>query len=126
MLVGGFVSTVTVGDDGVQQILEDLIGLLITSNTADSHDEGVALGTKRKHDKVGHIASQRNIKILCMWFFSGILMCLASSCCLECKVKCNMEFLDITINLVEQKTCQTFCPDPKRLLTTPVYQKNHI
>ena len=48
VLVGGFVSTVTVGDDGVQQILEDLIGLLITSNTADSHDEGVALVTRGK------------------------------------------------------------------------------
>lgn len=53
-------------------------------------------------------------------FLLGILVCLASSCCLECKVRCNKEFLDITINLVEQKTCQTFSPDPKRLLKTPV------
>lgn len=41
MLVGGLVSTVTVGDDWVQQLLEDLVGLLVTSNTAHSHDEGV-------------------------------------------------------------------------------------
>lgn len=41
VLVTGLVSTMTVRDDGVEQILEDLIGLLITSNTANSHDEGV-------------------------------------------------------------------------------------
>lgn len=44
VLVGGLVSTMTVGDDWVQQVLEDLIGLLITSNAAHSHDEGVTLG----------------------------------------------------------------------------------
>lgn len=42
VLVGGFVSTMTVGDDGVQQVLEELVGLLITSHAAHSHDEGVA------------------------------------------------------------------------------------
>lgn len=42
VLVSWLVSTMTVGDDGVQQILEDLVGLLITSNAADGHDEGVA------------------------------------------------------------------------------------
>jgi hypothetical protein len=31
----------TVGDDGVQQILEDLVGLLVTGNAANGHDEGV-------------------------------------------------------------------------------------
>lgn len=41
VLVSGLVSTMTVRDDGVQQILEDLIGLLITSDAAHSHDEGV-------------------------------------------------------------------------------------
>merc|ERR1712035_209770 len=41
VLVSGLVSTMTVGDDGVKQILEDLIGLLITSNASNSHDEGV-------------------------------------------------------------------------------------
>ena len=41
VLVGGLVSTMTVGDDGVQQILEDLVGLLITGNAANGHDEGV-------------------------------------------------------------------------------------
>lgn len=39
--VSCLVSTMTGADDGVQQILEDLIGLLITSNAANSHDEGV-------------------------------------------------------------------------------------
>ncbi len=41
VLVSGLVSTMTVADDGVKQILKDLIGLLITSNAANSHDEGV-------------------------------------------------------------------------------------
>lgn len=41
VLVCGLVSTMTVGDDGVQQLLEDLVGLLITSDAANSHDEGV-------------------------------------------------------------------------------------
>lgn len=41
VLVSGLVSTMTVRDDRVKQILEDLIGLLVTSNTANSHDEGV-------------------------------------------------------------------------------------
>lgn len=52
VLVGGLVSTVTVGDDGVQQILEDLIGLLITGNAAHGHDEGVALGTRGRMRKL--------------------------------------------------------------------------
>ena len=41
VLVSWLVSTMTVRDDGVQQILEDLVGLLITSDAANSHDEGV-------------------------------------------------------------------------------------
>lgn len=41
VLVSGLISTMTVRDDGVEQILEDLVGLLITSDTANSHDEGV-------------------------------------------------------------------------------------
>ncbi len=41
VLVSGLVSTMTVGDDGVKQALEDLVGLLITSDAANSHDEGV-------------------------------------------------------------------------------------
>ena len=32
----------TVLDDGVQQLLEDLVRLLVSSHTADGHDEGVA------------------------------------------------------------------------------------
>lgn len=47
VLVGGLVSTVTVGDDWVQQLLEDLVGLLVTSDAAHGHDEGVTLGTRR-------------------------------------------------------------------------------
>lgn len=41
MLVSGLVSTMTVGDDGVKKLLENLIGLLVTSDAANSHDEGV-------------------------------------------------------------------------------------
>lgn len=41
VLVSGLISTMTVGDDRVKQILEDLVRLLITSNAANSHDEGV-------------------------------------------------------------------------------------
>lgn len=50
VLVGGFVSTMTVRDDRVKQILEDLIGLLITSNTTNGHDEGVTLETKLENE----------------------------------------------------------------------------
>lgn len=48
VLVGGLVSIMTVGDDGVQQFLEDLIGLLVTSNAANGHDEGVTCGQRGK------------------------------------------------------------------------------
>ncbi len=41
MLGSCLVSTVAVGNDRVKEILEHFIGLLITSNTADGHDEGV-------------------------------------------------------------------------------------
>lgn len=41
VLVSGLVSTMAVADDWVKEILEQLIGFLITSNTANSHDEGV-------------------------------------------------------------------------------------
>lgn len=41
VLVTGLVSTMTVRNDGVEQILEDLVGLFITGDTANSHDEGV-------------------------------------------------------------------------------------
>lgn len=41
VLVSGLVSTMAVADDWVKEILEHLVGLLITSNTANSHDEGV-------------------------------------------------------------------------------------
>lgn len=43
MLVGGLIATMTVRNDGVEQLLEGFIGLLIPSHTADSHDEGVTL-----------------------------------------------------------------------------------
>lgn len=46
VLVGGLVSTMTVGDDGVKQVLEDLVGLLVTGDTAHSHDEGVTWRAK--------------------------------------------------------------------------------
>jgi len=52
VLVGGLVSTVTVGDDWVQQILEDLVALLITSNAAHGHDEGVTFGTRGRTKRV--------------------------------------------------------------------------
>lgn len=41
VLVGGLVSTMAVADDWVEEVLEHLIGFLITSYTANSHDEGV-------------------------------------------------------------------------------------
>lgn len=47
VLVSWLVATVTVGDDGVQQILEDFVGLLITGDTADGHDEGVTWRKER-------------------------------------------------------------------------------
>lgn len=49
VLVGGLVAAMTVGNDGVKQILEDFVGLLITSHAAHGHDEGVAcVGHGRK------------------------------------------------------------------------------
>ena len=42
MLVAGLVSTMTVGDDGVEEVLENLVGLLVTGDAAHSHDEGVS------------------------------------------------------------------------------------
>lgn len=47
MLVGGLVSAMTVRDDWIKQLLEDLIGLLITSDAAHGHDEGVTLEKPR-------------------------------------------------------------------------------
>lgn len=43
VLVGGLVPAVTVGDDRVQQLLEDLVGLLVSGDAAHGHDEGVTL-----------------------------------------------------------------------------------
>lgn len=43
VLVGGLVSAMTVGDDGVKQLLEDLVGLLVSGDAAHGHDEGVTL-----------------------------------------------------------------------------------
>lgn len=43
VFVGGLVSVMTVGDDGVQQLLEDLVRLLVSGNAAHGHDEGVTL-----------------------------------------------------------------------------------
>lgn len=42
VLVCGFVSSMSVLDHGVQQLLEDLVCLLVSSDTAHGHDEGVA------------------------------------------------------------------------------------
>lgn len=39
VLVSGLVATMTVRNDGVEELLEDLIGLLITSNTTNSHNK---------------------------------------------------------------------------------------
>lgn len=44
VLVGGFVAPVPVLDDGVEEILENLVGLLVASHTAHGHDEGVTWG----------------------------------------------------------------------------------
>lgn len=42
MLVCGFVPPVAVLDHGVQQLLEDVIGLFVSSDAAHGHDVGVA------------------------------------------------------------------------------------
>lgn len=44
MLVCGFVAAMAVLDDGIKQVLEDRVGLLIASHTAHRHDEGVTCG----------------------------------------------------------------------------------
>lgn len=79
VLVGGFVSAVTVGDDGVQQILEDLVGLLVTSNAANGHDEGVALGAGGRMRKLVTLPACSTLKIVIYIFIcmSGTFL---SSC----------------------------------------------
>lgn len=42
VLVCGFVSSMSVLDDGVQQLFEDLVCLLVSSDAAHGHDEGVS------------------------------------------------------------------------------------
>lgn len=44
MLVCGFEATMAVLDDGVKQVFEDRVGLLITGHTAYRHDKGVTCG----------------------------------------------------------------------------------
>lgn len=44
MLVCGFEATMAVLDDGVKQVLENSVGLLIAGHTADRHDERVTCG----------------------------------------------------------------------------------
>lgn len=44
MLVCGFEATMAVLDDGVKQVFEDSVGLLIAGHTADRHDERVTCG----------------------------------------------------------------------------------
>jgi hypothetical protein len=44
MLVCGFVAAMAVLDDGIKQVLEDRVGLLIAGHTAHRHDEGVTCG----------------------------------------------------------------------------------
>lgn len=43
VLVGGLVPAVAVRDDGIQQFLESLVWLLVSSDTAHGHNEGVTL-----------------------------------------------------------------------------------
>lgn len=50
VLVGGFEAPVPVLDDGVKKVLENRIGLLITSHTAHGHDEGVTWGVKGRSE----------------------------------------------------------------------------
>lgn len=52
VLVSCLVSTVAVGNDGVKEILEHFVGLLITSNTADGHDEGVTWRKMSSHQYI--------------------------------------------------------------------------
>jgi len=44
VLVGGLVAAVAVLDDGVEQLLEHLVGLLVSGHAAHRHDERVAWG----------------------------------------------------------------------------------
>lgn len=46
MLVGGFVAPVPVLDDGVEEILEHHVALLVTGHAAHGHDEGVTWGSR--------------------------------------------------------------------------------
>lgn len=41
VFVSGLVASMTVRNDGVKKILKDIIGLLITSHTSHSHNEGM-------------------------------------------------------------------------------------
>lgn len=50
VLVGGFEAPVPVLDDGVKEVLENCIGLLITSHTAHGHDEGVTWGVRGRSE----------------------------------------------------------------------------
>lgn len=61
VLVSCLVSIVAVGNDGVKEILEDLVGLLITSNAADGHDEGM---TWRKMSSLRYIGRRKHVVLL--------------------------------------------------------------
>lgn len=50
VLVCGFEAPVPVLDDGVKEVLENRIGLLITSHTAHGHDEGVTWGVRGRSE----------------------------------------------------------------------------
>ena len=70
MFGGGWVAAVTSIDDGVEQILEHLVGLLVTSHTPHGVDERMTwvvhtsldhlLKVKKKHEKFIHKELKNN------------------------------------------------------------------
>lgn len=60
------VSTMAVGNDRVEEILENFVGLLITSNAADGHDEGVTWRKVLSHqyiDRRKHVVLPEQIQV---------------------------------------------------------------
>ena len=56
--IGG-VAVVAVGDDGVEEVLEESVGLLVTSDGTDSLDHWVTLVVDTSFDAVSELDAQR-------------------------------------------------------------------
>ena len=59
MLGIGGVAVVAVGDDGVEEVLEESVGLLVTSDGTDSLDHWVTLVVDTSFDAVSELDAQR-------------------------------------------------------------------